>query len=191
MSDVVVSSAAPKRLPRYCFTWNGEISDPPCAANIVARAADANSPAPAAVGVGGAVVQPAAAIPLSHPCMVYSGTFVCDTVSVKRVREDAVDGAAIDHLLELVGVTEQPQADPEHQQHILTALTCQRGRPGDPPGAPYYYFVMEACEHNLADFVARAKTFPSTQARCGCGAVRQGVVLRRIQHTFADHFTHP
>ncbi len=38
-------------------------------------------------------------------------------------------------------VNERDTGISEHRQHILTALTCQTGRPGDPE--PYFYIAME------------------------------------------------
>jgi hypothetical protein len=45
------------------------------------------------------------------------------------------------HGLLVFQVNERDTSISEHRQHILTALTCQTGRPGDPE--PYYYIAME------------------------------------------------
>jgi serine/threonine protein kinase len=85
--------------------------------------------------------------------LVYRGTFVCSQVSIKRVCADAIDGAALDHSLELYGEGERVKTASGLYQHVVAMLTSQYL---ETSGVLHYYIVMERCEHNLQEFVRSA-----------------------------------
>lgn len=119
-------SSAPRRVPRFVYPWNGELSPPP--PDIAA----------------------------SCDCVrVYNGQFVCADVTIKRVPARCVDGAGIDHSLQLSGAREESKGTTGAFQHVLKTWTCQSGREGD--AEPCFYVAMETCDFNLADFVHGAK----------------------------------
>jgi hypothetical protein len=119
-------SIAPRRVPRFVYPWNGELSPPP---DEIAASCDS--------------------------IKVYNGQFVCAEVTIKRVPARLVDGAGIDHSLQLSGAREESKGTTGAFQHVLKTWTCQSGREGD--AETCYYVAMETCDFNLADFVLGAK----------------------------------